>query len=97
MDSIENITRDNARALAAVKATRETELAQRLMKAIAESGERMLPWFGFSHLKDTVQDVSMIFARAALDVVARVPAGPERTVALRKLLEGKDAAVRAAL
>jgi hypothetical protein len=30
-------------------------------------------------------------------VVRTVPRSPERTVALRKLLEGKDAAVRAAM
>ena len=35
------------------------------------------------------------FAQLAEQVVALVPAGPERTVSLRKLLETKDAAVRA--
>jgi hypothetical protein len=33
----------------------------------------------------------------ASDIVAHLPRNPERTVALRKLLEAKDCAVRAAL
>ena len=39
--------------------------------------------------------VSKPFAELAERVVALVPAEPERTVSLRKLLEAKDAAVRA--
>lgn len=43
------------------------------------------------------QRVSRPWSDLAHDVVATLPRNPERTVALRKLLEGKDAAVRAAL
>lgn len=70
---------------------------EHLERLIVESGERMLPWFRFAHLPAKLQTVSEIFASAAIDLVATVPASAERTVALRKLLEGKDAAVRAAL
>lgn len=38
-----------------------------------------------------------MFCALAHELVARLPRGPERAVALRKLLEGKDAAVRAAI
>jgi hypothetical protein len=41
--------------------------------------------------------VSAPFAQLAERLVAEVPRNPERTVALRKLLEAKDAAVRAAV
>lgn len=64
--------------------------------AIAETGERMLRWFTFDHLPMDLQVVSAQFCYLAVFVVRNTPAGPERTVALRKLLEGKDAAVRAA-
>jgi hypothetical protein len=39
--------------------------------------------------------VSMQFAMLATNIVETLPRNPERTVALRKLLEAKDAAVRA--
>lgn len=59
--------------------------------------EPMLKWFAYAHLPPKLQPVSKIFHDAATALVAAVPASAERTVALRKLLEGKDAAVRAAL
>lgn len=59
--------------------------------------ERMLKWFEYSHLPEKLQAVSKPFGDLARNIVETIDAGPERTVALRKLLEGKDAAVRAAL
>ena len=60
--------------------------------------DRMLKWFGFAHLPDHLQQVSKAFhdlaTRLTCPVTGLAP-GPERTVALRKLLEAKDAAVRA--
>jgi hypothetical protein len=55
----------------------------------------MLRWFAFGHLPPHLQDVSRRFHVLALWIVDEVEPGPERTVALRKLLEAKDAAVRA--
>jgi len=60
------------------------------------SEERMLKWFDFGHLPPDSQAVSGEFYALACSIVALVQPGPERTVALRKLLEAKDAAVRAA-
>lgn len=62
-----------------------------------EPEERMLKWFQFAHLPPHLQVVSSRFWDVACQLVATIERGPERTVALRKLLESKDAAVRAAL
>lgn len=59
--------------------------------------DAILAFFAYAHLPEPLQAISRIFADAAAATVHRVPRSPERTVALRKLLEAKDAAVRAAL
>lgn len=61
------------------------------------SEERMLKWFEYGHLPKHLQDVSLTFHKAAVRICEDIQPGPERTVALRKLLEAKDAAVRAAV
>jgi hypothetical protein len=69
--------------------------------------EHILQFFAYEHLPPHLQAVSRPFCDLARLIVAadELPAGtpvqfplprnPERTVALRKLLEAKDAAVRA--
>ena len=59
--------------------------------------EPMLQYFKYDHLPERLQQVSKPFSILADLIVAALPANPERTVALRKLLESKDCAVRAAL
>jgi hypothetical protein len=59
--------------------------------------ERMLKWFEYAHLPEKLQAISKPFGDLARSMCETIQPGPERTVALRKLLEGKDAAVRAAL
>lgn len=59
--------------------------------------DRMIKWFKFDHLPESLKEVSFHFAELASTVCLLVEPGPERTVALRKLLEAKDAAVRARL
>lgn len=59
--------------------------------------ERMLKWFEYKHLPEHLAVVSMKFYELACSICSLVEPGPERTVALRKLLEAKDAAVRAKL
>jgi hypothetical protein len=54
-------------------------------------------FFEYGHLPKHLQDASKPFCDLAKNVVATLPRNPERTVALRKLLEAKDAAVRALL
>lgn len=75
-----------------------------------ERPEHILQFFAYQHLPPAMQAVSKPFCDLAYAIVGDergMPAGtsvqfplprnPERTVALRKLLEAKDAAVRAAI
>jgi hypothetical protein len=57
--------------------------------------ELMMKWFAYEHLPDGLQYVSREFYMLARFVRKNIKPGPERTVSLRKLLEAKDAAVRA--
>ena len=59
--------------------------------------EPLLQFFKWNHLPENLQRISEPFGDLALQIVAQLPRNPERTVALRKLLESKDCAVRAAL
>jgi len=59
--------------------------------------DRMMKWFSYDHLPEHLQDTSKAFFTLAESCCHTLDPGPERTVALRKLLEAKDAAVRAAL
>jgi hypothetical protein len=61
------------------------------------STTQLLEFFEYDHLPPHLQPVSAVFHRAAHDAVDQLPDDPELTVALRKLLEGKDAAVRCAV
>lgn len=73
-----------------------------------EKPEHIMQFFAYEHLPAHLQEVSRPFAILARALVTldeapsahtppRLPRNPERTVALRKLLEAKDAAVRALL
>ena len=57
--------------------------------------EHIMQFFAYDHLPSALQAISRPFAELADMIVVVVPRNPERTVALRKLLEAKDAAVRA--
>lgn len=59
------------------------------------STDPILHFFHFAHLPAALQAASKPFCALALHIVETLPRNPERTVALRKLLEAKDAAVRA--
>ena len=61
------------------------------------AADPILKFFGYAHLPLHLQGASKPFADLALEIVTNVPRNAERTVALRKLLEAKDAAVRARL
>lgn len=75
--------------------------------APAPQTEHILQFFAYEHLPLHLQAVSRPFCELARILVAEgglqlegapqfpLPRNPERTVALRKLLEAKDAAVRA--
>lgn len=55
----------------------------------------ILRYFHYSHLPPALQSMSVNFCNTARIVVSNLPRNAERSVALRKLLEAKDAAVRA--
>ena len=69
-----------------------------------DAREHILQFFAYEHLPAALQAVSRPFCELAKSLTDDVnegainlPRNPERTVALRKLLEAKDAAVRAFL
>lgn len=59
--------------------------------------EQLLQFFAYEHLPSHLAKVSAPFGALATHIVETLPRNPERTVTLRKLLEAKDCAVRAAL
>lgn len=62
-----------------------------------EPNEHIMQFFAYGHLPPHLQEVSRPFGDMAERIYRTLPMNPERTVALRKLLEAKDAAVRALL
>lgn len=69
------------------------EPAEFTAEQIAADG--ILRFFHYGHLPASLQAASRPFCDLARHIVETLPRNPERTVALRKLLEAKDAAVRA--
>lgn len=57
----------------------------------------ILKFFSYDHLPVSLKMVSQPFCDLAINVAKSLPRNAERTVALRKLLEAKDAAVRSTL
>ncbi len=59
--------------------------------------DQMLQFFQYKHLPEHLQEKSKPFCELAEWICGNLPSNPERTVALRKLVEAKDCAVRAQL
>lgn len=57
----------------------------------------LMQFFSYSHLPEHLQEVSRWFFELAVKIETHLPTNQEQTVALRKLLEAKDCAVRANL
>jgi hypothetical protein len=57
----------------------------------------ILHFFHYAHLPEKLRATSRLFFILASTLVTTLPRNAERSVALRKLLEAKDAAVRANL
>ncbi|QMP18286.1 hypothetical protein phiV141_28 [Vibrio phage phiV141] len=60
-------------------------------------GDSIDKYFAYAHLPEHLQAVSKPFADLLAHINATAKDGAEKAVAKRKLLEAKDAAVRAAL
>lgn len=67
------------------------------MDNVNPPAEPILQFFAHAHLPEHLAAVSRPFGEMAQHIAETLPRNPERTVALRKLLEAKDAAVRALL
>ncbi len=57
----------------------------------------LLQFFEYGHLPQHLQAISAPFCQLAAQVDGNTPDNPEKTTALRKILEAKDCAVRALL
>lgn len=57
----------------------------------------ILRYFNNGHQPSALRAISSPYLNLALAMDAMLPDGPEKSTALRKLLESKDCAVRAAL
>lgn len=57
--------------------------------------DHILQFFHYAHLPEALRERSKPFCDLARQIINTTPRNPERTVALRKLLEAKDANVRA--
>ena len=55
---------------------------------------QIMQFFSYSHLPEKLQQVSKPFGDLANQIAADLPKNEESDMALRKLLEAKDAAVR---
>jgi hypothetical protein len=56
-----------------------------------------MKYFECAHLPEPLKSVSQKFQDMAVDLLDELPENSERDMALRKLLEAKDCAVRAML
>ena len=61
----------------------------------AQQLDPLLQFFAYEHLPDRLREISAPFGALALNIVTTLPRNPERTMALRKLIEAKDCVVRA--
>lgn len=75
----------------------ESEQDEQFPEGLHPSIAGILKYFAYAHLPEHLQLVSRPFWDTANKLVRMDLEGPELTVALRKLLESKDCAVRAAL
>lgn len=57
----------------------------------------LMVYFEYDHLPPGLKETSQEFHKLAKFIDETIPDSPEKTVALRKLLESKDAGVRASL
>lgn len=57
----------------------------------------LLQYFVYEHLPPHLQEVSKPFAKLAREMDNLLPSGTQKDVGLQKLIEAKDALVRASL
>jgi len=72
-------------------------LVEKVRSDLNQHREPMLQFFSYAHLPEGLRCISKPFCDLADEMVKTLPRNPERTAALRKLLEAKDCAVRASI
>ncbi len=78
--------------------TRTPGLTEPPAPYLDEGSRQLLRWLNADHLPHgPARDASEPFCKLAREIVHALPQCAERTAMLRKLLEAKDCAVRAAL
>lgn len=77
-------------------AMRDSRTMGPILPKVAPAEEPIMRYFEYDHLPAYLQEVSQPFKTLA-DFMMTLPRCAERTAGLRKLLEAKDCAVRAAL
>ena len=85
------LSEEHAAEVAALAAS----AARRIAEALAR--EPLLRWFSYSHLPEALQRFSKPFSDLAHLLCDILPANPQRTIMLNKLVEAKDCAVRSNL
>jgi ferritin-like protein len=60
-----------------------------------EEGKYLMQFFHYEQLPDRLKEINKPFCELARFIEATLPNNPQKTSALRKLLESKDCAVRA--
>lgn len=60
-----------------------------------EETRHIMQFFAYEHLADNTWLTGAAYSDVAKHIIAEMPQNPERIVALRKLLESRDAAMRA--
>jgi len=59
--------------------------------------DKLIQFFEYAHLPEALQRISMNYYNLAIWMKENLPSNAESTVAMRKLLEAKDCAVRSVL
>jgi len=84
-----NSDKDNTRV-----PTRPEELAAQVREQ-QQGVEPIMRFFAYDHLPPKLREVSAPFGKLAQWIADTLPQGAEKSVCLRKILEAKDAGVRA--
>jgi hypothetical protein len=75
--------------------TRREELAAQVREQQQKGVEPIMQFFAYDHLPPKLREVSAPFGKLAQWIADTLPQGAEKSVCLRKILEAKDAGVRA--
>ena len=75
--------------------SQQEKVTKVLRDLVQKSNEKLYSYFKYDHLPEDAQEVSKPFCELAAEVYNTRPWHPQTTVSLQKLLEAKDAAVRA--